>query len=332
VAERGVLWGMQAVALAYRVLGRRVSQVILVPVAAYFYLTDPRARRCSAAFLRRAHDAGGLGAPTSWTSFQHFLAFAMKSLDAFAAWGGQPGPVEVEGGEAIERALAEGTGAMLLVSHLGNADVSGACLAQRFGKPITMLLHTQHARLYNQMLRSVRGAGVVHAVEVTELGPEVAIDLRERIARGEWIAMAADRTPVLSQARTARVPFLGADAPFSLGPYIVAALMGCPVYAMFCLREGDRHRVYFELLAERIELPRRNKIAALSEWAARYAGCLERYALRAPLQWYNFYDYWDDGTGAEPEETARDEPDAGGAGKGPIGFGRASSPEGGRTR
>ena len=298
--ERGALWGMKVVALAYRVLGRRVSGAILVPVVAYFYLTDPSGRRCSLAFLRRAYDAKGVAAPTSWTSFRHFLSFAMKSLDAFAAWSGKPGPVAVEGGEAVERALAEGKGALLFVSHLGNADVSRACLAERIGKPITMLLHTRHARLYNQMLRSARGGGEVDAVEVTEIGPAVAIDLQERIARGEWIAMAADRTPVLSQARTARVPFLGADASFSLGPYIVAALMGCPVYAMFCLREGDRHRVYFELLADRIELPRRNKEAILSEWAARYASCLERYTLRDPLQWYNFYDYW-----AEPASRPR---------------------------
>jgi predicted LPLAT superfamily acyltransferase len=294
VAERGALWGMKLVAFAYRVLGRRISGAILVPVVAYFYLTDPSARRCSLAFLRRAHDAKELAAPTSWTSFRHFLTFAMKSLDAFAAWSGKPGPVAVEGGEAVEQALAEGKGAMLLVSHLGNADVSRACLAERIGKPVTMLLHTRHARLYNEMLRFARGGAEVHAVEVTEIGPEVAIDLSERVARGEWIAMAADRTPVLSPARTARVPFLGAAAAFSLGPYILAALMACPVYVMFCLREGDRHRVYFELLADRIELPRRNKDATLAEWAARYASCLERYALRAPLQWYNFYDFWAD--------------------------------------
>jgi predicted LPLAT superfamily acyltransferase len=295
VTERGALLGMKLVAFAYHVLGRRVSGAILVPVVAYFYLTDPNGRGCSLAFLRRAHDAKGLAAPTSWTSFRHFFMFAMKSLDAFAAWSGKPGPIVVEGAEIVERTLDEGKGALLFVSHLGNADVSRACLAERIGKPITMLLHTQHARLYNQMLRAARGGGEIHAVEVTEIGPEVAIDLRERIARGEWVAMAADRTPVLSQARTARVPFLGADAPFSLGPYVLAALMGCPVYSMFCLREGDLHRVYFELLAERIELPRRNREVALAEWAGRYARCLERYTLRDPMQWYNFYDFWDDG-------------------------------------
>jgi predicted LPLAT superfamily acyltransferase len=305
ITERGALWGMQLVAFVYRVLGRRVSGTVLLPVVAYFFLTDASGRRSSLTFLRRAHNAKGLPAPTSWTSFRHFFTFAMKSLDAFAAWAGRPGPVAVEGAENVERTLDEGKGALLFVSHLGNADISRACLAERIGRPITMLLHTRHARLYNQMLKAARGGGEIHAVEVTEIGPEVAIDLRERIARGEWVAMAADRTPVLSQVRTARVPFLGADAPFSFGPYILAALMGCPVYSMFCLREGDLHRVYFELLADRIELPRRNKEAALTEWATRYARCLERYALRDPMQWYNFYDFWDEWATIPARRSAR---------------------------
>lgn len=293
VGERGALWGMRVVAFAYRVAGRRVSSAILVPVVAYFYATDPHGRRHSLAFLRRAHAAKGLPPPSSWTSFRHFLAFAMKSLDTFAAWSGKPGPVKIVSGGTIERTIAEGKGALLLVSHLGNADVSRACLAARIGKPVTVLLHTRHARLYNRMLRSADASIEAHAIEVTEIGPEIAIDLRERIARGEWIAMAADRTPVMSQARTARVPFLGADAPFSLGPYILAALMACPVYLMFCLREGDHHTAYFEPFAERIALPRRDKEVVLAAWAARYARRLEHHALQDPMQWYNFYDFWE---------------------------------------
>jgi predicted LPLAT superfamily acyltransferase len=233
-----------------------------------------------------------MAAPTSWTSFRHFLTFAMKSLDSFAAWSGKAEPVAVEGGETVGRTLTEGKGALLLVSHLGNADVSRACLAERIGKPVTVLLHTRHARLYNEMLRSARGGHEVQAVEVTEIGPEVAIDLQERIARGEWVAWPPTAPRPGPGAHSAR-PFLGRTRHL-LGPYILAALMGCPVYTMFCLREGHLHRVYFEPLASRIELPRRNKEAILAAWAARYASCLERYALRDPMQWYNFYDFWDE--------------------------------------
>ncbi|HET7594731.1 MAG TPA: acyltransferase, partial [Stellaceae bacterium] len=76
------------------------------------------------------------------------------------------------------------------------------------------------------------------------------------------------------------------------GPYVLAHLLGCPVYLMFCLREGGRYRVYFERFADRIELPRRGKEAALADLAARYARRLEAYCLRDPFQWYNFFDFW----------------------------------------
>jgi len=111
--------------------------------------------------------------------------------------------------------------------------------------------------------------------------------------------MAGDRTPVSGQGRVCRVPFLGAPASFSQGPFILAALMGCPVFLMFCLREGDGHTVYFEKFADRIVLPRRGKEDELRDLAARYAERLEHHCLRAPLQWYNFYDYW-----AQPQAAA----------------------------
>src|SRR5262245_59685054 len=112
VKERGALWGMKFVALVYRALGRRASGAILLPIVAYFYLTDSRGRRHSLEFLRRARCAKGLPPPSYWTSFLHFLKFAMKSLDAFAAWSGKPGPVRVEGGETLAQTLAERKGAL----------------------------------------------------------------------------------------------------------------------------------------------------------------------------------------------------------------------------
>lgn len=50
--------------------------------------------------------------------------------------------------------------------------------------------------------------------------------------------MAANRTPVKSQIRTASISFLGADTAFSRGPNVLAALMVSLVYVLFCLREG----------------------------------------------------------------------------------------------
>jgi predicted LPLAT superfamily acyltransferase len=61
---------------------------------------------------------------------------------------------------------------------------------------------------------------------------------------------------------------------------------------MFCLREGSGHTVHFEKFANTVLLPRYDRERALANLAARYARRLEHYCLQAPLQWYNFYDFW----------------------------------------
>jgi predicted LPLAT superfamily acyltransferase len=112
------------------------------------------------------------------------------------------------------------------------------------------------------------------------------------VERGEWLAMAADRTPVGGGGRVARVPFLGAPAAFPLGPWVLAGLLGCPVFLLFCLRDADGHTLYLERFAEQVALPRGGRDAALTGLAARYALRLQHFTLQAPRQWYNFYRFW----------------------------------------
>jgi predicted LPLAT superfamily acyltransferase len=68
--------------------------------------------------------------------------------------------------------------------------------------------------------------------------------------------------------------------------------MDCPVYTLFCLRDGKHYRFFFEKFADRIELPRAEREARLNECAARYARRLEYIVGKDPYQWYNFFDFW----------------------------------------
>jgi predicted LPLAT superfamily acyltransferase len=47
---------------------------------------------------------------------------------------------------------------------------------------------------------------------------------------------------------------------------------------------------------------------ALREWAQRYAGRLEHYCLRAPHQWFNFYDFWENTTAGEAQSSRLPDP------------------------
>jgi predicted LPLAT superfamily acyltransferase len=127
---------------------------------------------------------------------------------------------------------------------------------------------------------------------VTEIGPDMAISLRDHVDRGCWIVIAGDRTPVRTVGRSVRVPFLGTPAPFPLGPYVLAALMECPVWLLFCRWEGGCYRLFVERFLERIVLPRAGRNQALTEHVSHYATRLQAHVVADPFQWYNFYDFW----------------------------------------
>jgi predicted LPLAT superfamily acyltransferase len=90
------------------------------------------------------------------------------------------------------------------------------------------------------------------------------------------------------------VPFLGAEAPFPIGPWVLAAALGCPVYWLACYQrpgDGGRYTLICELLCERVVLPRKSRDAALREVITDYVRYLERACREAPLAWFNFFTF-----------------------------------------
>jgi predicted LPLAT superfamily acyltransferase len=139
----------------------------------------------------------------------------------------------------------------------------------------------------------------VNLLEVNDLGPETGMMLSEKIDRGEILVIVGDRVPAAEHGRTCRAEFLGAPARFPQGPYILAASLQCTVYTFFCVKAGSRYRVHFEPFVERIVLPRRQRGAALEEYARAYARRVEAMCMLYPYQWFNFYDFWQ-GAGRVP--------------------------------
>ena len=294
LAERGAWWGLRFVAGCYRLFGRRACLAVLRPIVLYFYLAGRRRRVWTHNYLARVARCAG-AKPRPWRDgYRMYLNFAARGLDNFIALRdpARAGAIEVVGGAALEAHVRACVGGVLIVSHHGNVDICRATLTARLGQVMNILLHTRQAVRYNEILRRVRPEYMAHTIQVSEIGPDTAIDLLTRVERGEWVAVAGDRPPLSGEARVSRVAFLGDPAPFSQGPYILAALLRCPVLLLFCVRAGEGHRAVFEPFAPRIELPARHKQAALEGWVRAYAGRLQEHCLRDPLQWYNFFDFW----------------------------------------
>ncbi|MGH6627210.1 MAG: glycosyltransferase family 2 protein [Burkholderiaceae bacterium] len=296
LAERGSGLGLRLVFSCYRLLGERVTRWLLYPVVGYFLLTGRRARAASQDYLSRISACShGARAKPGWrASFRHMMAFAQSGLDKLAAWLGgiDSQRVDFPDRAKFEQLLASGRGAVLIGSHLGNLEMTRALATGGQLATINAVVYTDHAQRFNQTLERAHANFGANLIQVSQLGPDTAILLREKIERGELLVIVGDRTPPAENGRVSHVNFLGRPAPFAQGPLILASLLDCPVYLFFCLREGSNYRIYFELFAERIELPRRERQARLQTYLQQYARRLEAHCLNAPYQWFNFYDFW----------------------------------------
>ena len=301
LAERGGSLGLGILLFVYRRFGAGAVRLLLYPLVGYFYLSGRRARNASMDWLRRVctrfGPIPGLRCPPGRrASFRHFLAFADASLDKLAAWSGrmEDGVVAFEGREAYASLIASGHGALVIGSHLGNLEMARALGTAGGQATINAVVYTQHAERFNRMMARANPAFGVRLLQVRDFGPDTAMLFQDKVERGELLFIVGDRTPASENGRVCRVPFLGEPAPFAQGPFLLAHLLKCPVYLFFCLKQDGRYQIHFELFAERVDLPRQGREAALGTLIARYAARLEHYCAQTPLQWFNFFDFWAD--------------------------------------
>ena len=85
---------------------------------------------------------------------------------------------------------------------------------------------------------------------------------------------------------------MGQPAPFPQGPFILASILRCPVDLLFALRQDGKLHIHCESFANPLLLPRAERQFALQQAIDRYAKRLEHYALQSPLDWFNFFDFW----------------------------------------
>lgn len=287
VAEKGGLLGMRVLVGLTTLVGRRAGRAVLWLVSAWFVLFHPGVRRTSRAYLRR------LGLPASLASvYRHVHLFAQVSLDRiFMVRGDFRHFAFATYGEEHLRALAKtGQGAVVMLAHLGSFEVMRR-LADVRGLPVHVLAYSGNARRIAAALRALDPSAEARVIEIRPGDPAFMLEAEDVVRRGEILGTMGDRVGL--DGKHAVAPFLGAPARFPVGPYLVAALLGCPVLLAFGIHTPpNRYDLYCEPFLDRIDLPRQAREQALAALAARYASRVEHYCRLAPYNWFNFYDFW----------------------------------------
>lgn len=296
------LWGMRLMLRVWQLLGRRAFGLLLWPVIGVYWLTARPARQASQQWIERVKQVLAqrqLPAPPRLNSFFHFMRFGYSMLDKVASWRGElklnldvvfaPGAREALDVDAPQ-------GKLRLASHLGDVEACRAMAQLDGSKVINALVFSENAQRFKQIMEEMAPDAGLNLMPVTDIGPDTAIALKEKLDRGEWVAIVGDRIAVNPQRggdwRVIWSEFMGHPAPFPQGPFILASILRCPVLLIFALRQQDKLHIHCEPFADPLILPRGERQQALQHTVDRYAERLEHYALMSPLDWFNFFDFW----------------------------------------
>ncbi|MBI4742540.1 MAG: acyl-CoA synthetase [Betaproteobacteria bacterium] len=290
-SERSSLWVLRVMVWISLHLGRPAGRLLLYPIAGYFLLFAPGARRASGDYLARV-----LGRPPrAGERFRHIFTFAATIHDRVYLLNERFDlfDLTVSGETRIAAALADGKGVFLIGAHLGSFEVMRS-VGRRTGMDIAMVMFEENARKINATLAAINPAAHRDIIPLGRL--ESMLQVKTRLENGAAIGFLADRAPN-TDTMTA-IPFLGSPARFSDGPWRMAAMLRRPVFFMAGLyRGGNRYEIGFVPLADFSGLAADQVKGATRAAQARYVALLEEHCRKSPENWFNFFDFWRDGKG-----------------------------------
>jgi predicted LPLAT superfamily acyltransferase len=305
--ERSHLWALHLIRWIALAAGRSITRLLLHPIALYFLLFNGKARRASLTYLGRA-----LKRPARLRDvYQHIHRFAGTVLDRiyFLQERFDQFEVTITDGGAIHVPLDRGEGVMAVGAHLGSFEALRAD-AQSRGERVAMLMYEDNARMINATLAAVAPQAQLHTIALGQ--PGAMLSLRRWLEDGGIAGLLADRTlPAQSgRSRTLWLDFLGHPAPFSDGPFRLAAMLRRrAIFVAGLYHGGKRYELRFVELADFSTLAgdsRADTDRLVREAMLRYAAQLEALCLESPYNWFNFYDFWasDAKTSAPPTSDA----------------------------
>ena len=292
--ERGGAFFLRPSLFLVQILPEFALKLIVKIVVWFYYIFSKNERENIAEFRRNLSKFAGSQTLKGTSVFSHFEAFGGAICDKFRVWKGKIKDSELEIidlGRIKSELIGAKKGQILLTAHLGNVEICKALGARVDGFRMVILAYDKNSREFNEVLKRIsQNDGSVRMMLVNELDVAAMLELKNIVESGEHIGIMGDRTP-LGGDKAARVKFLGKEASFNYGPYLIAGILGVKISSLWCQKIDGKFRIELVPLASAVKLGR-DKAAAAREYLQIYVRELENRCKQTPAQWFNFFDFW----------------------------------------
>ena len=218
---------------------------------------------------------------------KNILIFGQTLIDRIVVMSGLKHSFKIErtGGHYLNELADGGKGGILVSAHLGNYELAGHLL-QRLNSVINIVMYDGEAEQIKQYLDKITGPKTFNIIFIKDDLSHI-YEMSAALRRNELICIHADR--FVTGNRTIEHDFLGKNAHFPLGPFVLASKLRAPVCFVFALKHS-KYQYHFYGYPPKTYEGRGD--AGAKEMLDDYVSCLEEKVKQYPEQWFNYYDFW----------------------------------------
>lgn len=290
--EKGNNFFLNLTALLVKFCPKIILNFIIKIVSFFYYIFSPQEKRNIKAYRKHLKNYFKNKICLKHGVFYHFNSFADSICDKFAVYQGKilKKNIIIKNKTVFKEELIDAKkGQIILVSHLGNVEISSAISAYAENFKLNILVYHNHAKKFNDALNKFKN-NKIHMIYIENLDINAMISLKKLIDNGEHLGIMADRIPIKG-SKLLSLDFLGKKAKFPMGGFLLAMLLKTKISTIWCQKIKNNYEISLEPLAAKIPIGQ-NKEKIILPFMQNYVNILEKKCLKTPYQWYNFYDFW----------------------------------------
>ena len=264
-------------------LGLFPAYFFLLFASVQYALFDKKSKQAILEFRSR------LGLKTNFLDFlRHFRSFGESIIDRlyFQVSGVNPFIIEHDNSELLSCEVSKGKGAILIGAHFGNWALAGSLLKERIKVAVNLVMYSSEEDSL-KLRPENEGGGDFNIISINPEKAENMIEILNALRKGELVCFLGDR--FLSDQRCEMINFLGEEACFPSGPFVLASVADVPVIPFFAKKRNFKT---YRIKAFKPISVKSKDSTEIRDAISKYIAYLEEMVKENPNQWYNFYPFW----------------------------------------
>jgi len=268
----------------YQLLGYKFVYYSLYLVVAYYFLFAKNVKISLKLYYSR------LGIPFSYKNyFRHLFNYAVATSDRFISKSDpQLYTFHNQNRPQLLKEIEEGS--ILLLNHFGGWATASNYF-QYEGKKFHMVMNEamlKSAKEFEEIIDK-KNKEHINIIDLSNGMIQAYIEIANALLSNQSVALMGDRA--ISEKNEKKLDFFGEKANFNQNPFIIAHKTKKPIVIIFViLKEALQYEIVFKKIEPDISLSQEEAVdKAMDEYIEYLSDILKQY----PLQWFNFYNFWE---------------------------------------